>query len=47
VSGGWEGEGPMTGDEARAWRVIAEHKMHTILPSVGKAGAPAQEEGCC
>jgi len=26
-SGGWEGEGPMTGDEARAWRVIAEHVM--------------------
>ena len=22
----------MTGDEARAWRVIAEHKIHTILP---------------
>ena len=30
----------MTGDEARAWRVIAEHTIHTILPNVGKAVAP-------
>ena len=50
VSGGWDGGGPMTGDEARAWRVIAEHKIHTILPHFlmsAKRVPPTQEEGCC
>jgi hypothetical protein len=49
-SGGWEGEGTMTGDEARAWRVIAEHTIHTILPHFlmsAKRVPPTQEEGCC